>query len=380
MGTHRLIYIAAIAVIVLLLVIIIAIARSRKRNRQQEEAQAGQSGSLPKGASGEDTYEGITYSYKHFKGTDKAPPYFRITIPCTSSGSFKIQPETKFDRFFKKLGVCIEIETHDPTFDDAFYITTGKIPFTRDAMARSGNRRSIQAMFGLGFNHLKHDGQSIILTWNRFPRRTQMERATMEKAVAQLGILAQKLPNIQPYESPDSSNWKIKRITAFALPIFLLISGLITLIIGFKTYTPLDKGQVFVNSLGFSLPLFVFFSWIALHLLKGRSSSHRQLIAVFFISLVAFPLAGVGYNAYLNGVLDNHPPSVYDAKVIHKYYTRSKSNYSYYAVVTSWRETEDTEKLRVSRRFYDSLRTNSSTITVTTKPGKFGYQWIVGIR
>lgn len=368
-------------VTIVLIVAVFAVVMAIKRKRRQEAESADGSETVGKGASGENTFEGITYRYKHFRGTDKAPPYFRITIPCTSSGAFTITPETKFDRFFKKLGVCVEMETHDPTFDDAFYINTHTIPFTRSFLEKSENRRSIRKLFDMNFNHLKHDGQSITITWRKFPRGQQIEVAAMEKAVAQLAVPARNLEKITLYETQEpSSAWKLKRLFAFAFSILLTITGFTAMILALTGYKPLDPFKIFVNSLKLSLPLFFLFTWFSIHLLKGRSSSHRELIAVFFISLFGFPLAGFGYTGYLNGVLDENPPAIHQVAVLDKYYSRSKNSTSYYAVVNSWREKENTEKLRVSNRFYNSLQPGSSTITVTTKPGKYGYEWIVGFR
>jgi hypothetical protein len=366
-------------ILIILAVVVFAVIKTIKRRRQHQAEFADGPEIVAKGASGEGTYEGTTYRYKHFRGTDKAPPYFRITIPCTSSGAFSITPETKFDRFFKKLGVCVEIATHDPGFDDAFYINTNTIPFTRSFLEKSENRRSIQALFQLGFNYLKHDGQTLTLTWRNFPRRTQMEVETMEKAVALLAEQGGSLAKITTYEMPEPTTWKQKRLFAFAIPILLTITGIAAMIIGLSQYRPLDSGKVFVDSLKFSLPLLVLFVWFSIRLLKGRSSSHRELIAVFFISLFAFPLAGFGYSGFLNGALDDNPAALHQVIVLNKYYKRSKNNYTYYAVVNSWRKPESEEKLRISKSFYNYLQPGSSTIIVKTKPGKFGFEWIVEI-
>jgi hypothetical protein len=364
-------------VLIILAVVAFVVIKTIKRKRQQRAELEGGPEMVAKGASGEGTYEGTIYRYKHFRGTDKAPPYFSIMIPCTSSGAFTITPETKFDRFFKKLGICVEIETYDPGFDDTFYINTNTIPFTRSFLEKSENRRGIQALFDLGFNYLKHDGQTLTLTWRKFPRRTQMEVETMEKAVAHLVEQGRSLAKIATFETPEPSTWKLKRLFAFAFPILLAVTGIAAMIIGLSKYKPLDPGKVFVDSLKFSLPLLVLFIWFSIRLLKGRSSSHRELIAVFFIALFAFPLAGFGYRGFLNGALDDSPPAVHQVIVLNKYYKRSKNKYSYYAVVNSWRKPESEEKLRVSKSFYNYLQPGSSTITITTKPGKFGFEWIV---
>jgi len=368
--------IIAVSIFIVIIIALVVIMAVKRKRRTAAEAPEGPE-TVGKGASGEGTHEGITYRYKHFRGTDKAPPHFSITIPCSTPGAFTLKPETKFDRFFKKLGVNVEIDTHDPDFDETVYITSDTIPFTRQFLEKSENRRSIQDLFSLGFNLLKHDGKTLTATWQNFPRQTRMETATMEKAVALMAVPVHNLPKITTYETEEPSTWKLKRLFAFAFPILVTVTGIVALILTFDTYEPLDPGKVFVNSLQYSLPLFVLFTWFSIHLLKGRSSSHRELITVFFICLFGFPLAGFGFNGYLNGVLDENPPAVHEVLVVNKYYSKSKNSYSYYARVESWREPESTEKLKVSKSYYNSLQPGTSVITITTKPGKFGFEWIV---
>ncbi|MCP5053550.1 MAG: hypothetical protein GY940_40665, partial [bacterium] len=266
------------------MVIVMSIVYKLKRKRERLANDQGETGKVARGSSGEGTYQGLDYTYKHFRGSDKAPPYFRITIPCSVSGSFKVKKESKFDRFFKKLGVTIELQTHDPEFDDKFYITTNEILFTRNALERRENRQSIKDMFKLGFNVLTFKGRSLTLTWQRFPRRKEMDTAVMEAAVVQLAVLVGNLPKIHVPEETEKSNWKLKRFAAFAVPGFLLLSGIVFLIIGSKSYTPLDHGKLFVNSLLYSIPLFILFSWTALQLVKGRLTSHYELIAIVLMA------------------------------------------------------------------------------------------------
>ena len=373
--------IAILVIIITLFIVMIVVKRRRRETGEQTPGDGREY--LPRGSSGENTYEDIAYTYKHFRGTDKAPPYFSITIPCTSTGDFSITWEKRFDRFFKRLGVCVEIDTHDPSFDDAFYISSDTVPFARQYMERNENRRAIQALFNLGFNHLKHNGKSMVLTWRNFPRRQLMALETMEKALAQLVLLVRALNRIPSYEPPVSAYpvWKLKRLIAFTVTGIIVVTGITALIVGLINYKPLDAGKMFVKSITYSVPLLVLFAWISLQLLKGRSSSHWELTTVFLISLFAFPLAGFGYAAFFNGAFDQGSPELHRVNVINKKYSHNKNGYTYYAVVNSWRENsaEKTEDIRVSKGLYNSLQPGSSTMTVTTKPGKFGFEWIVQI-
>jgi len=377
MNENMLIIIAVSAFIIIDIAIVLVIIRSVRRKRTQETIYSN-SEKLARGASGENTYNNIPYRYKHFRGTDKIPPYFSITIPCASSGMFTVTKESKFDRFFKKMNICTEISTQDPDFDNNFFIATDTIPFTRTFLENARSRQAIQTLFNLGFNHLKHDGKNLIATWNNYPRHTQMEVATMESAVAALSAPYEILPQIATLEAQDfQSGWRFKRIFTFVFTIGIAVTGLLTMVLMLTQYAPLDSGKMFLNSLKFSIPFFIFFLWNAVQLLKGHSTSHRLLIAVFFIALVGFPLAGFGYTGFLNGIMDKNPAAVHTVTVTEKYYTKNKNSYSYYAVVDSWRQEGKTENLGVSESFFDSLEPGESSLTVLTKPGEFGYEWLV---
>ncbi len=370
--------IIAIVFLVITMIIVFFVVRAFNRRRAKKAEEMDNSEVLQKGAKGEGVFEDLTYTYKHFRGTDKAPPYVSITIPCVSPGAFKIAPETKFDRFFKKMGVSVELQLNDPQFDERFYISTNKIPFTRSLLERTDDRKTIHALFDLGFNHLKHDGKTLTLTWQKFPRKKRIEMEVIKTAVAQLAPLVRALPGISSYEPEVSIDWKVKRFAAFAIPGFLLLSGLVALIMGVSNYQPLDGGKTFLYSLKFSIPFMLLFGWLALHLLKGRSTSHVELIVVWIISFIAFPLGTAGYVIYFNGALDKSDPVVHEARVVHKYYSRSKNSYSYYAQLESWRENRDVEKIKVSKKFYNNLTPGDSTMTITTKKGELGFEWIVG--
>jgi hypothetical protein len=206
-----------------------------------------------------------------------------------------------------------------------------------------------------------------------------MKLEVMEKAVAQLDGPVRSLAEIPTFKRPNSAVQELKRFLAYALPGLVLVTGLAAGVIGILKYPPLDGDKVFLNSLLFSTPLFFLFTWFSVHLLKGRSTSHRELIGIFLFSLVVFPVAGKGYNIFFNGVLDHGPPEIHRVAVLQKNTVRADGDESYYAVVQSWREdtVEPTEKLEISRDLYQSLEPGSSTMTITTKPGAFGFEWLV---
>lgn len=327
---------------------------------------------------GEDSYEGVPYYYLHDKGTDKKPPEYRIMFPCTTPGNFIIRRETKSDRFFKKLGISVEMATHDPTFDDTFYIDSKTVPFTRDFLEKPENREAVRTLFSFGFTSLEHNGAFIVLTWKNFPRGQQIEAAAREKVAEQMAILNRGLMKIPSYKTGFTAA-RFKQFLVFGITGLVSITGIIAFITGRNHYTPLDMWQVFFKSLSVSVPLFFLFILVSLFLLRGRSSSHRELISVFLITLFTFPMAGFGYGVFFNGALDKDPPTPYQVLVLGKHKSGGK-NTAYYAEVESWRENENTELVGISRQLYQQLEPRSSKIIITTKPGKFGFEYIISRR
>lgn len=368
----------AIPIIAVIFVAIFFLIRRHKSKNMKLKEQ----GLLGKGAKGQGIYEGVEYSYLHFQGGKNAPPYFNVTIVCPSSGIFKITRETRFDRFCKKLGICTKLETQDREFDDTFFITTDTIGFTRDLFSKSEKRRLVMEIFAKGFTEIKYDGKKMMANWISFPRNKLMEIKAVEEIASLLGQLGRDMPHIYEYETetPENAGWKQKRFIAFALPILLLAAGIAGMIIGLTSYIPLDEGIIILNSFKYSIPCLFLFLWAVILLLKGRTSSHRELIPAMILSILGFILGGMGGGITLNGWLDNGKPTAHEVKVINKYYSKNKNSFTYYAAVESWREGQYQEKIKVSRSFYDYLEPGGSRMIITTKPGKFGFEWLVNYK
>ena len=376
MDSNKLALIILVAIIALAVILITLVIRSIKKNIKMNKELRDQ-GVIIRGDRGEGNYENISFTYLHFGGSKNAPPYFEITIQCPSPAAFKITRESGFDRFFKRLGVCVEIDTGDLEFDKMFYINSRTVEFTRQLLSDQKKRDTVRMIFDGGFNELTLSGNLLKARWNGFPRNKNLEMEKVQQIASFLNTIGTDIPVIYEPDRVENSGWKTKRIIAFAVPITLIITGIISLIAGLTTFLPLDEGTVILNSFKYSIPLLLLFVFIALKLLKGRSSSHVELIIVTALALGGFIIAGMGYELTLNGWLDNKEATTHHTIVIDKYYTKSKNNYSYYANVQSWRQGRKSETLKVRRSYYDNLVPGVSRMSVTTKPVKFDFEWIV---
>lgn len=324
-------------------------------------------------------YQGTKYYFYYFPGSKNSPAYFEVGIDCPSSGEFEISREGRADRFFKDVGVSSEIQTGDPEFDRELYIISERPDFASAVFALPEKRAAVQQIFQLGFNSLRLEDGSLFARWSPFQPKDEMNSSFITAVVPLLMTLAKDLPVIpQPISRVESSGRKTKKVASFATPFALLALGVAFMIMGLRWYPPLDQGTLFLDSLRFSLPLLVLFLWFAARMVKGRASSHKDLISIFFISLFAFPLAGFGSELFLNGWLDPATATAHTVRVFGKYTTRSKNGTNYHMVLDSWRAAGKTEELNIASSLHKLIVPGRTLITVVTKPGRFSFEWIVG--
>jgi len=330
-----------------------------------------------KGNKGESEYKGIKYSYYHFKGSQNAPPFFQISIKLNFPGSFKIKKETKFDKFFKKIGVSTEIKTYDKEFDEKFYISTDNEKFTKLFFSKAENRQLITEIYKNGFNKISFNGKKFKAKIVPLKRKHSIDQSIINRIVKNLHLLTQNLPDIPKPSLTESKSWKSKRVIAFVLPLLICITGTVLLIIGLNKFPPLDNIKIILHSLKYSIPAIFIFLYISIRLLRGRSTSHNELIAVFLITFFGFPFAGAGATIFLNGWLDKSKPVKHKVQIIDKKINKSKNSVSYYAITQSWRDSFDTEKIKLTKKEYQIVSPGKSKMIVKTKSGKLNFEWIM---
>jgi hypothetical protein len=299
-------------------------------------------------------------------------------VDCPTEASFQVTKESGFDRFFKRMGITTEIQVNDADFDDTYYISAENTKFAEDYFASQEKREAVMAVFEKDFNSLRHDGKTM--TAMRTPAKFDppIEETDIQEVASRLADLTRDIPESAHdgflYEQPG---WKAKRAMAFTLSILTGVIGLPALIFGLINYEPLDTFSAIIHSFIFSMPLLLVFLLLSVMLLKGRSSSHKELMIVLIISLICFPLGGMGTVVFVNGWMDDSKPTSYGVPVIGKYISRSKDSMTYYVTVQSWREGRQTEDISVSYGEYQEATPNKNELIVTTKPGYLGFEWVV---
>lgn len=327
------------------------------------------------------TYEGELndrkYYYEYYAGSKNNPSYFKISLDCQSTGEFKIVKERRFDRLFKQLGIAVEIQTGDSYFDKTFYIQTDAVEYTRAYLDSAEHREAIKELFALDFNELFYDGERIVIKKSPFSFRDNPDKHFVEATVTELIRLIQHLPDdIYTPMTGRTRAWKQNRAIIYTISIVSTVGGFGLFFGGLQYFTPLDEIDVFLFSLEYSIPAFVIFIFVAIRLLKGRSSSHKHLLFNFLIALVGFPMTGFGTAMVMNGYMDKAEASYYVVKVTGKRISKSRDSTSYYVSLKSWRERGTEEEIKVSHSTYNNVKSGVTRMTIGTKPGYLGFEWL----
>ncbi len=327
------------------------------------------------------THDGIPYHFRWHPGSRNSPSYLRVFVDCPSPGQFRVIREGALERFFLKLGIASQIKTGDMAFDQEFYILSNETDFASGYFHDPQRRQAVVDIFRMGFTEVKHDGKVMEARWSPFAMSDDVDPKVITTPLSQLSLLAKLQATPLPYQplalAPQGISWKTQRAMAFAVPILLLLTGFVALLWGLTSFEPLDGGGVFLDSLKVSIPALIIFSWMALRLIRGRSGSHRELLVVLGLSLLAFPLGVFGGEVALNGWLDTSPPLAHQAMVVKKVITRNKNSTNYHLLLRSWRPPKDTEKLSVSKCFYSRVTPGKTVITAVTRKGYLGFEWWV---
>jgi hypothetical protein len=372
--------ISSITLITLALIIIIAV-RYDKKKRQQVLGQLADGKNQVKNNKGTGTVNGIEYWFEYFSGSKNQPSYFQIGLslsPRTSIPvSFSVKKETAFDRFFMKHGITQEIQTGDSAFDEQFFIKTSFPDFVSLLFSKPVVRNSIQSVYHAGFNELQFRKHQLVAKHTPVKKDFAANEQKIEEIAIHLDGIAKAIIAEKNHPIPDIKQININQFVIFGLTAISLIFSIIFLIIGMKTYHPFEGGAMFASSLPYGIISFLIFSYFALLVLRGRSTSHYELIGVWATSVISFILLSFGLFAMLNGKLDIARSRNIETVILRKYYTKNKSNYTYYTIVESWRDGKREERIRVSSYQYKNIIPNETGMLIETKPGRFGYEWLV---
>lgn len=167
--------------------------------------------------------------------------------------------------------------------------------------------------------------------------------------------------------APDSVKALNKRVQK---RWYLLLAGLVGIIIGDYLYPPLDENPALILGLGlFFLPILMQIVVIVCKRFPINVDRVRRVYdysGSILILLAAFLI--------VNGIADRAPVRQVQTSITRKYITSGRYTTNYHLVVSSWRQGQDQERLRVSGKAYHSMYVGEPVV-VEVHPGLFGLPW-----
>ena len=173
-------------------------------------------------------------------------------------------------------------------------------------------------------------------------------------------------------------NWPNKRLVPANV---LMFAGLGLGLIGWDWFQPLDEGTLCLRAFALSLPLIGWTVWRGDRLVRqgaihGKQSCGGILAVMVLTSLMSLGFLSIGTGVTLNGWLDPSAPTTHTGRVL----ARWISSKSYYVRISSWRHPNSSENIRISRTVFNQVQPSVSQMSVTTKRGALGFEWVAGYR
>jgi hypothetical protein len=307
-------------------------------------------------------------------GKHPTPSSLRLSVPVDAAGEFHMSPETWFDRLCKRLGIAVEIQTGDATFDAECYVRSDAVEFTQEYLTDPVKRIAILDVRRLGFPEVILKDRTVTAVWTGFnPARHDKPDLTAD-AAARLVLLARDLPLHKPEfdhrTGQHRQQWQVSLwvfLVAFALTALSLIA-----------YPPTWGSELFGTAALVFVPGTLLFAYLSARLLRGTSTSHYAWAALMLGAVLLFPAGSMGTVGLLNGALDDSPQVTHTAVIVEKYTTRSKNTTKYHVKCVSWRKPGGgTESFQINSADYNAVVENRSKMVVTTRAGALGVEWLV---
>ena len=330
----------------------------------------------PAQKSGSGIFDEVEYQYKWEALNRREWWNLEISVVCPSGGNFQVI-NRKSD-LYETGDPANRVKTGDAEFDRDCFLDTNLKQFTLDFLSEESKRKAVLELFRQGFASVSNNGKKLFADWTQTEQGGFLSEADIAKAAQCLVRLSQNAVSI-PEDAPEIKEAKRLSTLRFfillssLLPILLVILG-VSYLFGEHSYKPLDS-SVWIHSFVFTVPILAIYIFTSVRFILRHPAleSIANIKYVVLGSLIGFPLLGMGIFNGLNGLLDKHNPDLHLTTVTERKMERG----SYYAVVPSWRQKKQSEKIRITSEEYKDIIPGETKMEITTKPGFFHYEWVV---
>ncbi len=289
-----------------------------------------------------------------------------------SPAPLTLRSEKELDRTGKRLGLNREIQTGDAEFDKTVYLETEApdalvLAALSDPMTRAGVMKCI----ALGASEIVLEQTGNLRLTLPLPSEDLITPSHITALLDTLGAAAEAIPPLQGEGRHRSSVSVIPTVAVLgalaAWPLFYLVDWL---------WKPIRSDLYWTAFFG-GLLLWLVSIPILARILRGRSTSLRDLATSVIALAFGFPLGGADLLLTLNAVLDGSPPEEHATQVSHRR-RRTGKNSAYFVTVSSWHPGEATIEIQINSSVYSTLAVGQRVV-VTTGKGLFGWERMTAI-
>ena len=294
-----------------------------------------------------------------FRGESR--PLIESPAPLT------LRSEKKLDRTGKRLGLNREIQTGDAEFDQLVYLEVeAPDALVLAALSDPITRAGVMKCLALGASEIVLEQTGNLRLTLPLTSADLITPPRIAALLDTLGAAAEAIPPLQGEGRHRSSVGVIPTVavlgTLAAWPLFYLVDWL---------WKPIQSDLYWTAVFG-GLLLWLVSIPILARILRGRSTSLRDLATSVIALALGFPLGGTDLLLTLNAVLDGSRPEEHATQVT-KLRRRSGKNSAYFVTVSSWHPGEATIEIQISDSVYNRLAAHQRVV-VTTRKGLFGWE------
>jgi hypothetical protein len=315
--------------------------------------------------------DGREYRCECFRGGRHQRPWIELRTDSAPGTRYSIVRTGGLGGIGERFGRGERVATGDPELDRAFRLYSPTSPRTSAFFSTADRRSAVRGLFDLGATEVDQDDVEVSVRWAN--RRPDADLGTgAPGAGATLGRLAEGTPALAA-RTAARRFVLAQRVGASLFVVVLVATGFLAGLARDR-FQVLDWSRFMFASLWYSVPVAVGLGvWAVRTGVLGTVRQRPTLLGIVG-TLVLVPYLALEVAMVANGWLDEGPATSHDTRVLHEELAGGRHR-EYQATVASWRGAGE-ERLSIGREVFARLRPGMP-FRVVTKPGWFGYEWVV---
>ena len=357
----------------LVVAVIVAVAMGRRRRHVRAvDVVARALGGMRRGNVVTFAIDGREYRCECFGGGRNQRPWIELRTDSAPDTRYSVVRPGGLGRIGEGFGRGERVMTGDADLDQMLRVYSPAGLRTRAFFSAPDRRAALRGLFDLGAAEVDQDAIELGVRWaNRRPD-ADVGASLVPSAVVTLGRLADGTPS--PGARAAARRLLVAERAGWMLFVALAATTGILSGVARDRFQVLDWTRLMQASLWYSVPVAAALAvWVVR---SGMLGTARLRTASFGIigGLVLVPYLALQLAIVANAWLDDGPAAPHDTRVLHAEVVGGRHT-EYEATVASWRE-RDEERLSVRPEVFKRLRPGTP-IRLVTKPGRFGYEWVV---